>query len=240
MRGWRDSGASGKKPGPILSSLSRLTKLSTMTRARRTPTELADIDRDALTEAIGKKVHKLATPELLGLAASLKVAVPDMPAPRTYRSAGAKPRSVAEVGSVLRGEGVGAVVSAADGLKALDAITVEDESTDWADSELLGAVELAQRLKVSRATIDNWRTGKLIIGFQKGLRNFIYPVRQFHRMRPIEGLSAVVEAFNAGEDAWEWLVLPNAMLEGQMPIDALRAGQIKPVIDAAHGVLDYA
>lgn len=211
-----------------------------MTQTRRTETAATPVDREALTEAIEKKVQRLNTPALLKLAESLKITVPDAPLRRRRpRTLGFGPERTAEP-PMLRGEGVGAVIAAARGLKALDDVTVDDEGIDWADSELLGAVELAQRLKVSRATIDNWRTGGRIIGFQKGLRNFIYPVRQFHRHRPIDGLAAVVEAFDAEEDAWEWLVTPNILTQGQPPIDALRQGQVDPVVDAARGALDYA
>jgi len=211
-----------------------------MTHTRRTENTDAPADRAALTEAIEKKMHRLNTPALLRLAESLKVTVPAAPLKRRRQQRSGIGLGPMVEPPVLRGEGVGAVVAAARGLKALDGVTVEDEGIDWAESELLGAVELAQRLKVSRATIDNWRTGGRIVGFQKGLRNFIYPVRQFDRLRPIDGLAAVVEAFDAEEDAWEWLVTPNGLTDGQPPIDALRQGQIDPVVDAARGALDYA
>ena len=194
----------------------------------------------ALTKAIESRVEKLDMAGLLELAATLKVPVPA--AAKALRGRERTPvlRTAGPEEKVLQGRGVGPVVSAAEGKRLLDAITVDDESTDWAESDLVGAGDLVQRLTISRGTLDNWRKANKIIALRKGLRNFLYPLRQFERRRPVEGLDAVASHFSSPEEAWEWLVAPNRMTEGKPPIDKLRDGDVPMVTSAAEGAFDYA
>lgn len=201
------------------------------------PSHLA---RAALTKAIESKVERMALNDLVELASTLKVAVPA--AARAIRRR--EPKSVSRAASpesrVLRGGGVGPVVSAAEGGRLLDAITIDDEAADWVESELVGAGELVQRLSIARGTLDNWRKAGKIIALRKGLRNFVYPLRQFDRRRPVEGLDQVAEHFATAEETWEWLVASNRMTDGKAPIDALHAGDVRGVVSAAAGAVDYA
>jgi hypothetical protein len=198
------------------------------------------LTRAALTQAIERKVERMPLHDLVELASTLKVVVPA--AAKTIRRR--EPKSVAPPatpgGRVLQGSGAGPVVSAAEGGRLLDAITVEDETADWAESELVGAGALTQRLSIARGTLDNWRKVGKVVALRKGLRNFVYPVRQFERRRPVEGLDQVAEHFTSPEETWEWLVAPNRMTGGKAPIDALHAGDVKSVISAAAGACDYA
>ncbi|WP_338692197.1 MULTISPECIES: hypothetical protein [Bradyrhizobium] len=91
---------------------------------------------------------------------------------------------------------------------------------------VLGAGELVNRLNISRGTLDNWRKANKIIALRKGLRNFLYPLRQFERRRPVEGLDVIAPFFTSPEETWEWLVSPNRMTSGKPPIDKLRDGDL--------------
>jgi hypothetical protein len=84
------------------------------------------------------------------------------------------------------------------------------------------------------------RKANKIVALRKGLPNFLYPVRQFERRRPVPGLEQVLPFFASPEDAWEWLVTPNRMTEGKPPIERLRDGDVMMVTRAAEGALDYA
>jgi uncharacterized protein (DUF2384 family) len=196
--------------------------------------------RAALTRAIESKVQRMDLAGLMDLAASLKVAIPA--AARALR--GRAPRSTTSPATretkLLQGSGIGPVVSAAEGGRLLDAITVDDASADWVESDLVGAGELVERLNISRGTLDNWRKARKIVALRKGLRNFVYPLRQFERRRPVEGLDLVAALFTSGEEAWEWLVAPNRMTGGKPPIEALRDGDVAAVTGAAAGAFDYA
>lgn len=196
--------------------------------------------RAALTKAIESKVERMPLHDLIELAATLNVAVPAVAKAVRRR----EPKSVSSPSPpgrrVLQGDGVGPVVSAAEGGRLLDAITVDDEASDWAESELVGAGDVVQRLGIARATLDNWRKAGKVIALRKGLRNFVYPLRQFGRRRPVEGLDEVADHFASAEETWEWLVAPNRMTDGRAPIDALHAGDVLGVVSAAAGAFDYA
>jgi len=139
----------------------------------------------------------------------------------------------------LTGGGLGKLLSAAEGRTRLDAITVEDDGDQWAETELLGAGETAERLGVARTSLDNWRRAHKILAFRKGVRNYVYPVRQFERRAPIDGLDQVRAHFRDDETAWDWLVTPNPHTGDAAPIERLRKGRIDEVARAAEGVLDY-
>ena len=196
--------------------------------------------RAALTKAIESKVERMLLPDLVELASTLKVDVSFAANATRRREQSSVPRPAAPEGRVLQGGGVGPVVSAAEGARLLDAITIDDETADWTESELVGAGALVQRLNIARGTLDNWRKAGKVVALRKGLRNFVYPLRQFDRRRPVEGLDQVADHFVSAEETWEWLVAPNRMTDGKAPIDALHAGDVKSVVSAAAGAFDYA
>ncbi|WP_194954884.1 antitoxin Xre/MbcA/ParS-like domain-containing protein [Sphingopyxis solisilvae] len=194
----------------------------------------------ALTRAIENKVERMDMAGLLRLAQTLNVAIPTAAKAARGSDRRAQARPAQADANTLRGSGIGAVISAAEGGKRLDAITVDDEAADWIDSEVAGALDLVKRLKISRGTLDNWRNAKKVIALPKGIRNFVYPLRQFEERRPVPGIDVVARCFSTPEEAWEWLVLPNRMTGGKAPIESLRAGDIGTVAGAAEGALDYA
>jgi hypothetical protein len=81
----------------------------------------------------------------------------------------------------VEGSGLGPLVSLEEGEARLDEITVDDDSTDWAASELLSATNLTERLQVSPATLDAWRTANRAVAFRNDAGEYIYPTRQFER-----------------------------------------------------------
>lgn len=196
--------------------------------------------RAALTKAIESKVERMPLHDLVELASTLKVAVPAVAKAISRRAPKSVSSAAPSEGRLLQGEGVGPIVSAAEGGRLLDAITIDDGAADWAESELVGAGDLVQRLSIARGTLDNWRKAGKVIALRKGLRNFVYPLRQFDRRRPVEGLDRVAEHFASAEETWEWLVAPNRMTEGKAPIDALHVGDVRGVVNAAAGAFDYA
>jgi hypothetical protein len=196
--------------------------------------------RAALTKAIEGKVERMDMAGLVELAIRLNVPVPASVKAIRRRKPRPMTRPSTPKGKVLQGSGIGPVVSAAEGGRLLDAITEDDESGDWVESDLVGAGDLVDRLNISRGTLDNWRKANKIIAFRKGLRNFLYPLRQFERRRPVEGLDVIAPLFRSPEDTWEWLVAPNRMTDGKPPIDKLRDGHVSLVKGAAEGALDYA
>jgi uncharacterized protein (DUF2384 family) len=140
---------------------------------------------------------------------------------------------------VIHGSGLGPLISLEEGEARLDEITVDDDSTDWAESELLRTDSMAERLGVPVATLDDWRNDGKTIAFRNDADEFVYPARQFDLSRPIEGLDRVVGYFPSQEEAWEWLVTPNLYTGNTAPIDRLRSKHIEEVVRAAEGALDF-
>lgn len=139
----------------------------------------------------------------------------------------------------IKGSDLGPLVSLEEGAALLDEITVDDDSTDWAASELLAADRMVEKLGISAATLESWRVSGKVIAFHKDAHEFVYPARQFYHSRPIEGIDRVAGYFPAPEEAWEWLVTPNRYTDSVAPIVRLQAGHIDEVIRAADGALDY-
>jgi len=148
------------------------------------------------------------------------------------------PRNAGKV-HVIRGSGLGPLISVEEGKARLAEITVDDDSIDWAASELLETDSMAARLGISVATLDDWRDGGKAIAFRNEANEFVYPARQFDHSQPIEGLDRVVGYFSSPEEAWEWLVTPNLYTGSTAPIDRLRSEHIEEVIRAAEGALDF-
>ncbi|MGF9763044.1 hypothetical protein AAII07_48625 [Microvirga sp. 0TCS3.31] len=140
---------------------------------------------------------------------------------------------------VIKGSGLGPLVSLEEGKALLEEITVDDDSTDWAASEILGVARIAEKLGIAAATLDLWRDNGTVIAFRKDAHEFVYPERQFEHSRPIEGLDRVAGYFPSPEEAWEWLVTPNQYTDSAAPIDRLRSGHIEEVVRAAEGANDY-
>jgi uncharacterized protein (DUF2384 family) len=196
--------------------------------------------RAALTKAIESRVERMDMAGLLELAVTLNVQVPASARVNLGRERKPATRPSGSTDKLLQGSGIGPVVSAAEGGRLLNVITVEDEAADWVESDLVGAGELANQLHISRGTLDNWRKANKIVALRKGLRNFVYPLRQFERRKPVDGLDVISPLFTSPEEAWEWLVAPNRMTGGKPPIDKLRDGDVALVKGAAEGASDYA
>jgi hypothetical protein len=164
---------------------------------------------------------------------------------RVLSGVGEKPAASVEQSGEARsvrldGRGHGALLSVTEGGRRLDAISQAMAPEEWAESEVLGPEALSERLGVSRGTIHNWRRQGEIIALRKGLRNHVYPLRQFVSGRPADGLAQVLAAVGDHEEAWEWLIAPNELTRAEPPLDLLRRGEVEGVLRAAAGLSDFA
>lgn len=99
----------------------------------------------------------------------------------------------------------------------------------------LTAEEAARTLGVTRQAIDNRRKRGTLLGVQLGRRGFRYPAWQFTADGVLPGLDRTLKAM---DDQSPWIQLafmlnPNAWLDGNRPLDALRQGQVDAVRSAA-------
>jgi len=140
----------------------------------------------------------------------------------------------------LTGGGHGALIDEGKGVRRLEAIIESSEPETWAQSDLLGPEAIVERLGVSRSTLHNWRRDGRVIALRKGLRNHVYPVRQFAGAAPLAGIAEILAVMGDAEETWEWLVTPNTYTGGKPPIAWLEGGQVDAVRHAADSALDYA
>src|SRR5690606_4848578 len=91
------------------------------------------LTRAALTKAIESEVERMPLHDLIELASTLNIPVPAATMAVRRREPKSVSSSASSEGRLLQGDGVGPVVSAAEGGRLLDAITVDDEAADWAE-----------------------------------------------------------------------------------------------------------
>ena len=219
--------------GHLNAPMDKLDKFSILGMKEMSMAQTQIKTRQDAREAVVSFFDTLSASTLLKFANALQRSRPDPE--RLVR------RVLEETGEArkLAGGGLGTLLSKAEGRARLDAVTVEDDSDPWAETEVLGAGDMAERLGVARTSLDNWRRAHKILAFRKGVRNYVYPVRQFERLAPLEGLDRVSAHFSDDDTAWEWLVTPNRHTGDTAPIERLRKGKIDEVARAAEGALDY-
>lgn len=139
----------------------------------------------------------------------------------------------------LTGGGHGALIDAEEGARRLDAVA-ETAPESGAQSEVLGPEAMVGRLGVSRSTLHNWRRDGRVIALRKGLRNHVYPVRQFAGKVPLAGIAEALAVMADPDETWEWLVTPNTHTKGEPPLTLLEQGQVEAVRRAADSALDFA
>jgi hypothetical protein len=98
---------------------------------------------------------------------------------------------------------------------------------------------MATRLGVTRTSLDNWRKAHKILALRKGVRNYVYPARQFERLAPIAGIARIRAEFDSDDTTWDWLVTVNRYTGGIEPVEWLRKGHVEEVAQAAAGALDF-
>jgi len=140
----------------------------------------------------------------------------------------------------LVGGGHGALIDVEEGTRRLNAVSETAGPENWAESELLGPEAMVERLGVSRSTLHNWRKDGRVIALRKGLRNHLYPVRQFAGTAPLAGIAEVLTTMADPDEAWEWLITPNTYTDGEAPLALLERGKVEAVQRAADSALDFA
>lgn len=105
-----------------------------------------------------------------------------------------------------------------------------------AEGGCISSSKVGELLGISRQAADKRRKLRKLIAIATGKGKYIYPVWQFSESgTTIEGLEDVLNALQ-GLDVWmqiAWMLDPNVRLEEKTPLEQLRQGNIKPVIESA-------
>jgi hypothetical protein len=133
---------------------------------------------------------------------------------------------------VSQGEGLGALLSAAEGRERLAAYATPLKVEAWA-GPLAGPTELEREYGVARSTLHAWQKQGAVIGLLVGVRKHAFPIEQFIDGRPVAGLAAVLEVIGDPRTGWLWLREPNPGLAGASPLTRLKSGAVDSVIEVA-------
>ena len=121
-------------------------------------------------------------------------------------------------------------VSDADAVQRLDTLTAPVRA-----ERLLTSEEISRVLGVkSRQTVFNWQADGKLLGWQGAKRGMLFPAAQLDAANcPVPHLAVIRPHFPNDEALWDWLNVPMDELDGQVPMDALRANDIESVIALA-------
>ncbi len=131
-----------------------------------------------------------------------------------------------------KGAGLGEILAAADGDRALDDYAVARRLEDWA-GDVAGGTELTRDYGIARSTLHHWQQSGDVIGLLKGTRKHVYPVDQFIDGRPAKGIGEITAVTANARVAWLWLSRDNPALGGRKPIDLLKRDRVAEVVEAA-------
>lgn len=95
--------------------------------------------------------------------------------------------------------------------------------------------QVAEHLHLTRQGVNRRRQAGTLLAVDVGRRGYRYPAWQFVRGGTLRGLEKVLESLRP-HDAWmqmSFMLTPNARLDGEIPLAALKAGQIDEVRVAA-------
>lgn len=226
---------------------------STETRGRSVATRVATKVKDALrTEALLEAGAAALSARIAGIAAA---AVAELPAEARRKLTRREPELMTRIRDLVeafggeaggarialevprkveprKGAGLGEILSAEDGGRALGDYAVAHRLEDWA-GPVAGPTELARDHGIARSTLHHWQQGGDVIGLLKGTRKHVYPVEQFVDGRPAKGLAEIGVIVGDPRTTWLWLSRGNPVLSGRKPIDLLKRGRVAEVVEAA-------
>lgn len=135
-----------------------------------------------------------------------------------------------------KGSGFGEVIAVENGSSQLASFATATPIEQWA-GPVTGSTELAAR-GIARSTLHEWQKQGQVIGLLAGARKHVFPTEQFIDGRPVKGLAEVLTIAKSPRRAWHWLVQASPLLDGNRPVDLLKADRVTPVVDAARKVFD--
>ncbi len=106
---------------------------------------------------------------------------------------------------------------------------------------MLNTQEVASILDISPQAIHKRRrTGKLI-GIAQGLNQYSFPAWQFEGNRTVAGVETILAVLSEHDPLMQvvFMLNPNDRLDGQRPLDLLRAGRLDEVLTAAKALGEH-
>jgi hypothetical protein len=99
----------------------------------------------------------------------------------------------------------------------------------------LSAAQIGEILGITPQAVDKRRQSRTLLALNMGRHGYRYPVWQFAESGALPGLKDVLQALQP-HDEWmqiAFFVIKNPRLRNETPIDMLKAGELKKVVEAA-------
>lgn len=170
------------------------------------------------------------------------------PSERAVRSSSSKRRSRKSSGDVASstlplflgtsveedsGEDLGDALGDEEAERRWHTLTIDVPVERWA-GPVLDAQGLCKRLKISPKLLDLWHKDGKVAGFSDDSGVALFPIAQFVRDAPINGLKQVFNEVGDARVAWLWLTQPVAGQEQGTPLEILKArglDELRPLIE---------
>jgi hypothetical protein len=108
------------------------------------------------------------------------------------------------------------------------------EATQGWEGELLEADEVNQRHGISAERLDILRCESNAIAFPKADGGYLYPNAQFVDGFVVAGIDHVADIVKINGERWLFLTQRSPYLDGDVPLDRLKRGDLAAVLHAAH------
>ncbi|HWE51607.1 MAG TPA: hypothetical protein VG273_17575 [Bryobacteraceae bacterium] len=98
------------------------------------------------------------------------------------------------------------------------------------------AEQVATNLGITRQAVEKRRRAGKLIAVTTGRHGYRYPVWQFSDSGTLQGLDEVLAVLTPFHDEWmqmAFFLQPDHLLNGDSPLDSLKAGRLEPVLSAA-------
>ncbi|MFD1767087.1 hypothetical protein ACFSAG_09545 [Sphingorhabdus buctiana] len=108
------------------------------------------------------------------------------------------------------------------------------EATKGWEGELLEDDEVSQRYGISAEQLDALRGEGKAMAFPKSAGGYVYPAAQFVDCNVVAGIDHVAEVVQINGECWLFLTQRSPYLDGDVPLDRLKRGDLAAVVEAAH------
>ena len=133
----------------------------------------------------------------------------------------------------MQGEGLGELLTEAEGRRRLHASAKPQPLEDWA-GPTAGPVDIERALGIPRSTLHHWQRKGLVIGLLNGVKKNVFPLEQFVDGKPVAGIAEVMAIIpNPPRITWRWMRTPHPLLGGAKPLTRLKQGRQEEVLSAA-------
>lgn len=110
-----------------------------------------------------------------------------------------------------------------------------------AEGGMLRTQEVAFLLDISPQAVHKRRRAGKLIGIAQGLNQYSFPAWQFEGNHTIAGLEKLLDVLSDHDLLMQvvFILNPNDRLDGQRPLDLLRAGRVNEVLTAANALEEH-